>query len=636
MFTAGHRKLVLLLFLSFRFPTTSFSTVAKSLFPYQMEGVQRLLQSKRILLGDEMGLGKTVQTIEAINQLSLPRDAKILILCPKSLLDVWKNELHNWLSVPFLVQLAATTKVPEFVNRSITVMNYDICHKHRSQLMDTFFDILICDEAHYLKNKDAMRTKAVLGDGSKSGIPSDRLWLLSGTPVLNRPLELYPLLRAIDPTEFGSFKAFADRYCDPKTLKDSRGNYRKDYSGAKNLGELAKRLSPIMIRRYKSDVLNQLPPKFRSCKCLLDSGEADLERERIKDILMERSSYDDSLVLEDFGSHASSLIQYLGRDVNLNDPKRRNEIMGLIATVRRQTAISKVDAAIDLLENLIVNEKVVVFAHHREVIHKLVDAFGSRAVCVLGGMNVDDRSDAVFRFQNDPNARMFVGSIRAAGVGLTLTASSRVVFLEFDWSPAVMSQAEDRCHRIGARGSILIEYYVFPNTIDEWIARSLMTKQSNIDKILPVHQDAADTKHNFVFDFGVYEGIRLEDAPQNYIEFLVQKEIWRQHPRLWNALYSQGRVQIKPETVASRDFDRNAPATMNKAFDPPNVERRSDQRIGISSIPSADVIYTFDFGMHKGKLWSDAPVSYRDWVIQKAVYDNRPILKEALRAAGLI
>jgi SNF2 family DNA or RNA helicase len=143
--------------------------------------------------------------------------------------------------------------------------------------------------------------------------------------------------------------------------------------------------------------------------------------------------YDEGLRVEDFGSEASSLVKYLGRDINMGDPDMRNQIMGFISSIRKETALLKVDVSAELLENIMLSEKVIVFAHHRDVILRLMEKFGERAVCVLGGMSTEERSDAVSRFQNDPDIRIFVGSIRAAGVGLTLTASSHVVFLEMDW-----------------------------------------------------------------------------------------------------------------------------------------------------------------------------------------------------------
>jgi SWI/SNF-related matrix-associated actin-dependent regulator 1 of chromatin subfamily A len=382
-----------------------------------------------------MGLGKTVQCIEAMNKIG-KKDATILIICPKSVLGVWESELQSWLDLPYKVQITTSKHFQQPVEGSVTLINYDLCHKFRDELLETnVYDVLICDEAHYLKSLDAKRTKAIFGNGSEMPcIPAINLWLLTGTPVLNRPVELYPLLRAIRPMEFPSFRDFASRYCDPQTTRDRRGNYHVDYSGAMNLAELSRRLDSVMLRRYKADVLKQLPPKFRSCKCLLDSGEADFERERIQEFLLDRDyRYDEGLRMEDFGSEAASLVQYIGRDIDMSDPDMRNQIMGCISSIRRETALKKVDVSAELLENIILSEKVVVFAHHRDVILRLVEIFGKRAVCVLGGMSTEERSDAVARFQNDPDVRIFAGSIRAAGVGLTLTASSHVVFLEMDW-----------------------------------------------------------------------------------------------------------------------------------------------------------------------------------------------------------
>ena len=410
-------------------------TRTKKLFPYQQDGVERLIKSQRILLADEMGLGKTVQCIEAINKIG-KKDATILIICPKSVLGVWESELQSWLDLPYKIQITTSKDFQPPFKGSVTLINYDLCHKFRDELLETnVFDVLICDEAHYLKSLDAKRTKAIFGNGSEMPcIPAINLWLLTGTPVLNRPVELYPLLRAIRPMEFPSFRDYASRYCDPQTTRDRRGNYHVDYSGAMNLAELSRRLDSVMLRRYKADVLKQLPPKFRSCKCLLDSGEADFERERIQEFLLDRDyRYDEGLRMEDFGSEAASLVQYIGRDIDMSDPDRRNQIMGCISSIRRETAMKKVDVSAELLENIILSEKVVVFAYHRDVILRLVDIFGKRAVCVLGGMSTEERSDAVARFQNDPDVRIFAGSIRAAGVGLTLTASSHVVFLEMDW-----------------------------------------------------------------------------------------------------------------------------------------------------------------------------------------------------------
>ena len=439
----------------------------RSLFPYQKFGTNELIEKKRILLADEMGLGKTVQCIEALNKIcqhgsrnqdtpdtpdmpdsgddGITVTVTALVICPKSLLGVWESELRTWVnpSLPLDIQIVTATKskkrapfpVPESEESkhsegsglgsssssiSVTLINYDVCHKFRDKLRERTYDVLICDEAHYLKSPKAKRTEAVFGDfyadadadsedirsttnttnmhGRGRGIQAEFMWLLTGTPVLNRPVELFTLLRAIQPHEFSSFTAYTERYCDPKTIVDRRGNYRMDYTGATNLLELSKRLEPIMLRRYKADVLTQLPSKFRGVTVLQSSTSGSgsgSERDRLQEILIERegereqhdivvgpsilgeeryaSRYGYGSEVESFGSEATGLAKYLGvSDKDMSDPDERNRIFGYIASVRKETALMKVEVAADLLEDMIESDKIVVFAHHREVIHQLI------------------------------------------------------------------------------------------------------------------------------------------------------------------------------------------------------------------------------------------------------------------------
>lgn len=616
--------------LSFSTQSPPPAVYSKQLFPFQVEGVDRLVADKKLLLADEMGLGKTVQCIEAINKIGNEK-LVALVVCPKSVIGVWESELESWLQLPLKTQIATPKSFPLAIEGSITLINYDICHKYRDVLHETEYDVVICDEAHYLKSRNTKRTQAVLGTGEEegSGIRSKYLWLLTGTPVLNRPVELFPLLRAINPQEFGSFEAYTDRYCDPKTASHGRGHFSMDYSGATNLVELSERLEPIMLRRYKADVLTQLPPKFRSCLCLTDPYASRVERERIKEIMKASSSnvlMDGSVGMtggsnknmEEFVSDASDLLSslYGVSEIDMmENPENRNKLMGSIATVRKETALLKLEPAAELLEDMILSEKVVVFAHHRHVILELTERFGDKAVCVLGGMDTTARSEAVQKFQQDSNVRIFVGSIRAAGVGLTLTAASHVIFLELDWSPGVMSQAEDRCHRVGQRDSVQIQYFVFKDTIDEWVAKSLLFKQFNIDQILPENKLPAGTEgadHSYVFAFGKYVGIRLEDVPASYVQFLVQKEVWRNRPELWHALFEKGVVLEKP----------------------PNAHDPSEPIVPVLA-DKQHVDYVFDFGKHSGKEWNDVPLQYRAWIMRERVWKNNENLKKALNEAGV-
>ena len=485
------------------------------LFPYQEEGVDRLVSRKRLLLADQMGLGKTIQCIEAINRIGIPGTSIILIVCPKSVMGVWKRELEVWLD-PRLksswgeIQVASMKSKPELRPGSITLINYDICHKLKGTIQKPHYHVLICDEAHYLKTPDTKRTKAILGGGRTKGIQSDFLWLLTGTPVLNRPIELYPLLHAIAPEEFPAMQDFAGRYCDPKEKIVYKGSHPvviKDYSGSSNLKELSQRLEPIMLRRYKMDVLSQLPEKFRSCTCLTQDVDIDIAQQE-RDLLFaalqelkEENNKDDKetgLELDDFGSNAENLVSYINKHPN------NQAVLAKISTVRQETAFLKLKPAIELLEEYIIHEKVVVFAHHRAVIDELTQHFGDRAVAIKGGMKREDRDEAVSLFQDDQYVRLFVGSIRAAGVGLTLTAASHVIFLELDWSPGIMTQAEDRCHRVGQSNNVRIQYLVFKDSIDEWLSKSMMFKQSNIDEILPEKLQSDGTTTGYVFDFGKY------------------------------------------------------------------------------------------------------------------------------------
>ena len=668
----------------------------------------------------------------------------VLIVCPKSVLGVWESELQEWLEnndndnddrLSWTIQivtasrgksytpnfhppprlLSSSSSSSSFAHGFITIINYDVCFKYQDDLQSIKYDVLICDEAHYLKSRKTQRTLAILGDGSKKfpGIAAKYLWLLTGTPVLNRPVELYPLLRALSPQEFGgSFSAFAQRYCDPKPVirRPGRGGgmtttTTMDYSGASNLAELSNRLQPFMLRRYKADLLTQLPPKFRSCVCLTTTSRnaatatqiAQQERERLAQVLgVNALSSSSSLLLpplpsrqnlESFGLDADPLLSYIQnvtrrrrRSGNDDDDDRSDEeIMGAITAVRKETALIKLEPAIELLENIILSEKVVVFCHHRDLIGQLLEHFGpSRAVHVMGGMSMEERMESVRRFQQEDDVRMFLGSIRAAGVGLTLTAASHVVFLELDWSPGVMAQAEDRCHRVGQeRSSVQVQYFVFKGTLDEWIANSLLTKQFHINQILtderrsrtskesvnanddssvdPMGNAAATTKsnNNYLLNFGKYQGLRLDDVPPTYLHFLVKRQVWRNRLDLWRALAQKGIVSEPPplpeetDRMATPDDDdpesRNNRKVSTQSWDtldesivtvPPSLDDDNGDKREMTGEVGVHNEYVFDFGKHNGKKWDDVPQGYKDWLLRERVWKNRKTLREAFVRLG--
>ncbi|CAB9526773.1 regulator of chromatin subfamily A-like protein 1 [Seminavis robusta] len=602
------------------------------LFPYQQDGVERLVSQKRLLLADEMGMGKTVQCIEALNRIG-KEDSTILIICPKSVLGVWQQELEQWLNPDlascWTVHIASMKEKPSPQPGSVTIINYDICFKLEKELHKPDYQVMICDECHALKSVDSKRTRSILGKMTgkrrKPGIQSEYLWLLTGTPVLNRPVELFPIVHSVDPDGFTDFDDYANRYCDPKTRDIYVRGRRvtvKEFSGAANLGELSKRLDPIMVRRCKSEVLTQLPPKLRSCRCLIaDQDIAREERELLREAL-QGSGFNENTAgmdLNDFGSNAQQLLSYIEKG------KSTKEMLATISAVRQETAQRKLDPAIELLEEYLTQEKVVVFVHHRAIFDSLMDHFGKTAVGIKGGIDRIERDEAVRQFQHDPNVRLFVGSIRACGLGLTLTAASHVVFLELDWSPGIMAQAEDRCHRVGQVSNVRVEYFVFKGTIDEWLSRSLIFKQHSIDeilpeKILPEPEEMPETDETgYLLDFGKHEGIPVSDAPRSYVRFLLQKEVWRKRPNLRRALASMGLLEEEPPPVMK---------TQQSAIAPLHASINNDQ------FEAAD--YMFDFGMYKGMKWEQVPTSYRKWILGKKIWRNRnrEALLEALVRAG--
>lgn len=401
---------------------------------YQKAGIH-FSKDKNTLIADEMGLGKTIQAIGVLNL--HPEYENILVICPASLRLNWKREIEKWTVNDYTIGVVNRDDYPE--NTDILIINYDVVQKHREKLMEREWDLLIIDEAHYLKNPKAARTQAILGKGKKiPGINAKHRIFLTGTPILNRPVELFPIISSLDPERWNSFFSYAKRYCA------AAGNgWGWDFSGASNLEELQDRLrSTIMIRRLKMDVLTELPSKRRQVielpadariKKLLKQETTvwDSKREVIENlrVALELSKVSDNV--EDYRNAMANLRE--GIEAHFTE----------MAKLRQEIAILKVPYVVEHVKNA--TGKVVIFAHHKEVVKELKKELGDEAVVLVGDTKIEDRQAAVDAFQNDPKILYFIGSIKAAGVGITLTAASHVVFAELDWVPGNISQAEDRC-----------------------------------------------------------------------------------------------------------------------------------------------------------------------------------------------
>lgn len=421
--------------------------------PFQRAGIAYALAAGNTLIADEMGLGKTVQALGVIN--ASPDIHTILIVCPASLVLNWRREAARW-----IVRDVA-----------LSVINYEKLHRREPRP----YDLLIVDEAHYCKNPKSKRSQAVFE------IDAKRRLYLTGTPILNRPIELQPLLASLAPDTWGNFWDYATRYCAA-----TKNKYGWDFSGASNLEELQEKLrATVMVRRLKRDVLTELPAKQRTLIELDHKSTAVINAERAAlarnaatlDALRARLEAARATRDRDEDSYRAA-VQALraGQGVAFADMARE----------RLNVARAKLPAAMPYIHDLLEQtQKIVVFAHHHEIIDAIMsecrDA-GYNPVSVTGAHNAEQRQAAVDRFQTDPAARIFVGSLAAASVGLTLTAAADVVFLELDWVPATMNQAEDRCHRIGQTDQVNIHHLVLAGSLDADMAARLIAKQDVIDR----------------------------------------------------------------------------------------------------------------------------------------------------------
>ena len=428
----------------------------RELYPFQKYGVS-FLQSRsgRALLADEMGLGKTAQALAWL-QLN-PKVRPVVIVCIASLKLNWEREIQMWLPSGTTVQIVSGKKSTSrgvSLSSDIMIVNYEILQSWVESIRKRKVRCVIIDEAHAIKNPRTIRTKAV--KDLTNGIP--HVLALTGTPIVNKPVEAFPLLNILAPKTFPSFWHYAQRYCN---AQNSRFGW--DFSGASNTAELHTLLtSTVMLRRKKQDVLKELPPKVKTV--------VPME-------LKNRKEYDEV---------EKDLIEYL-RDI---DPERaerakKAEVLVKIEVLKQLSIAGKMTGCIEWIENYLQqNGKLVVFTTHTRTIDTLMEKFRGIAVKVDGSVTGINRQKAVDEFQTNGNVKLFVGNIKAAGMGITLTVASSICFLEYSYVPGDHIQAEDRIHRIGQTNSVNIYYLVARNSIEEMLVRLLNKKSQTIERIL--------------------------------------------------------------------------------------------------------------------------------------------------------
>ena len=427
---------------------------------HQKEAIQKLVENKKFILADDMGLGKTTSTIIAALEAGAK---KILIICPATLKINWKREIENYTD--------RSTYIAEGKNFStehdFVIINYDIIKnfhdpkkKDDSQILRADFDLVIIDEAHYIKNAQAQRTK-LINDLVKK---VDRLWLLTGTPMTSRPIDYYNLLSLIDSPVAKNWMAYVIRYCQGYQFKVGP---RKVWNvmGASNLEELRDRTVGLTLRRLKEDVLD-LPDKIITPVYL-----------RLKSKLYEE-------VMGDY---------YNWYEKNPEESKSLTVQFTKLTKIRQIIADEKITQTIELAENIIEQDKkVIIFCNFTDSLNKICEHFGKTAVKLDGSMSKGERQLSVDQFQDNEKVKVFVGNIKAAGVGLTLTSAEAVIMNDLSFLPSDHSQAEDRAYRYGQKNNVLVYYPIFENTIEGIIYDILANKKQVISTILGDNQNSPD------------------------------------------------------------------------------------------------------------------------------------------------
>ena len=449
--------------------TFDYSGLLMQLRPYQIAGADRLAGELKLngLLADEMGLGKSAQALAALwarRKTAFPA----LIVCPGSLKYNWAKEASTWLpdvNIRILNGMCSRNKYKCRNEYELTIINYDILadrgiegsvkyHKGWGSLLaESGFQTVIFDECHKMKNAKAKRTASILQmvKGIKNRIA------LSGTPIESRPIEFFTTLQIVAPKLFPNYWTYGTRYCGGVS-----NDFGTKFTGASNTQELNDILTEnCMIRRRKSDVLTELPPKQR----------------QVIPVQIDMKQYKEM---------ENSLVSFLQKSNGVMTSADQANVLAQIERCKQAAALGKMKQAQEFIEDYLESgKKLVVFATHTFTLDALEKVFTGQTVRIDGKTPANKRQAAVDKFQTDPNCTLFLGNIKAAGVGLTLTAASDTLTLELGWTPGEHEQAEDRVHRIGQQASSVMAYYMIAqDTIEQKIMELLDEKRKVLSQVL--------------------------------------------------------------------------------------------------------------------------------------------------------
>ena len=427
---------------------------------HQKEAVQKLVENKKFILADDMGLGKTTSTIIAALEAN---SKKVLIICPATLKINWKREIENYSDKSIYIAEGKNFST----DADFVIINYDIIKnfhdpkkKDDSEILKSNFDLVIVDEAHYIKNGQAQRTK-LINDLVKT---VDRLWLLTGTPMTSRPMDYFNLLSLVDSPVSKNWMAYAIRYCQGYQFNVG-GRKVWNITGASNLDELRERTAGTILRRLKENVLD-LPDKI------------------ITPVYLRLKSKNYEEVMGEY---------YDWYDKNPDESKSLTVQFSKLTKVRQIIADEKISQTIEIAENIIEQDKkVIIFCNFTDSLNKIIEHFGKSAVKLDGSMSKPERQRSVDEFQDNPKVKVFVGNIKAAGVGITLTSAEAVIMNDLSFLPSDHAQAEDRAYRYGQKNNVLVYYPIFENTIEGVIYDILNNKKQVIATVMGDNQITTD------------------------------------------------------------------------------------------------------------------------------------------------
>lgn len=454
-------------------------------FPYQVVGSDWLALQPQALLADEMGLGKSAQVVRACDIVGAKN---ILILCPASVRVNWEREFERFspMDRPSTVVFTGADKIP---STGVVICSYDLAVTHAHEFKAKQWDVLVLDEAHYLKERSAKRTKAIYGRGSNfPGIAkfAKHVWRLTGTPAPNDASELWTHLKSAGLTT-DPYWDFTFRYC---AGFDSSYGYK--ITGHKNTEELKTLLAKFMLRRTKEQVMSELPP-INYQHVTVERSKVDIEIDFFEQIRMAGSEakFFETLKVQD-----QTLRQALDAISAGHTERPAESRLGILesmapalTTLRRYIGMAKLPAIMEILKAELDADpklKLVLFAVHQSVIdgaRKALSKYG--AVTLYGGTPPAKRQANIDKFMNHPKCRVFIGNIQAAGVGIDglQKASSELCFLEQDWTPSNNAQAAMRVHRIGQSKSVRVRIFNLHKSVDEQVQVTLARKARELAKV---------------------------------------------------------------------------------------------------------------------------------------------------------